>query len=412
MKKALEGIRVIDLSHVLAGPTATMLLADLGAEVIHIEPETGDDSRYFGPHLGDVDINKSAYFISLNRNKKSLVLNLKMKEGKTILKQLIKKSDVLVENHRPDALSKLGFGWKEVHKMNPRLVYASISGFGQDTLPQYANRPAYDAVIQAYSGIMSITGPETGEPCRVGTSIADIIAGYQAAVSILTALIYRQKTNRGQFYDGSMVDGLFSVLENAIVRYTATGEIARPLGSAHPSIAPFQAFKAKDGAWIVVAVGNDRLWQKFCTLLGRKDLINDRRFAANADRSKNRKELVKILQEVLAKKPAAAWIKKMEKEGIPCSFLNRIDDICNDNHIRYRGMIREIHQPLVGKIRIANSPLRLSETPAQIYAPAPLLGEHSKDILTGILGYSPARQEKLRKAGVIKAEHELTGGGK
>ncbi len=402
MKKALEGIRVVDLTHVLAGPTATMFLADLGAEVIHIEPETGDDSRQFGPHIGGNDINKSSYFISLNRNKKSLVLNLKMKEGQTILKQLIKKSDVLVENHRPGALQKLGFGWEEVHKMNTRLIYASISGFGQDTLPQYAGRPAYDAAVQAYSGLMSMTGPEGGEPCRVGTSIGDILSGYQAAVSILAALFYREKTDIGQFYDGSMVDGLFSVLENAIVRYTSTGEIARPLGSAHPSIAPFQAFRAKDDAWIIVAVGNDKLWQKFCRLLNRRDLINDRRFATNIDRAKNKKSLAIIIQKELAQKTAAVWSKKLEKEGIPYSPLNNIKDICEDEHIRYRGMLKEINQPLVGKIKLANSPFRLSATPAQIYAPAPSLGEHSREILDKILGYPPAKIERLKKAGVIK----------
>jgi CoA:oxalate CoA-transferase len=402
MKKALEGIRVVDLTHVLAGPTATMFLADLGAEVIHIEPETGDDSRQFGPHIGDNDINNSAYFISLNRNKKSLVLDLGKKEGKTILKQLIKKSDVLVENYRPGALQKLGFGWAEVHKMNSRLIYASISGFGQDTLPQYAGRPAYDAAIQAYSGLMSITGPEDGEPCRVGTSIGDILSGYQAAVSILAALFYRGKTNVGQYYDGSMVDGLFSVLENAVVRYTCTGEIARPLGSAHPSIAPSQAFRTKDDVWIIVAVGNDKLWQKFCLLLNRRDLIHDRRFATNVDRGKNKKNLAVIIQKELAMKTAAVWSRKMKKEGIPYSPLHNIKDICEDEHIRYRGMLREINQPPVGKIKLANSPFRLSATPAQIYAPAPCLGEHSCEILANILGYPSTKIETLKKAGVIK----------
>jgi CoA:oxalate CoA-transferase len=403
MKKALEGIRVVDLSHVLAGPTATMFLADLGAEVIHIEPEAGDDSRKFGPYIGGNDINKSCYFISLNRNKKSMVLNLKMKESKAILKQLIKKSDVLVENHRPGTMKKLGFGWEEVHKMNPRLIYASISGFGQDTLPRYAQRPAYDVAMQAYSGIMSITGPEGGEPCRVGTSIGDIISGYQATVSILTALFYRQKTNKGQLYDGSMVDGLFSILENAIVRYTSTGEVAQPLGSAHPSIAPFQAFKTKDDAWIIVAIGNDKLWQIFCRLLKRSDLVNDLRFATNVSRAKNKKVLAVILQKELAGKSAAFWSKKLEEEGIPYSPLNSIKDICEDPHILHRGMIKEINQSLVGKMRIANSPFRLSETPAQIYAPAPLLGEHTREVLADILGYKPEKIERLKKAGVINA---------
>ena len=274
MEGALNGIRVVDLSHVLAGPTATMILADLGAEVIHIEPPQGDDAREYGPFAGKVDKDHSGYFISLNRNKKSLVLNLKQEKGKEILWDLIKVSDVIMENYRPGTMKNLGFSWEEIHRVNPKIIYASISGFGHNTLPEYSNRPAYDVVAQAYSGLMSVTGPEQGPPCRVGSSMGDIVAGHQAAIGILAALFYRTITGRGQRYDGSMVDGLFSTLENAVVRYTSQGEIPRALGTAHPSITPFQAFRASDD-WIIIAIGSDKLWAQFCLVLGRIDLIGD-----------------------------------------------------------------------------------------------------------------------------------------
>ena len=271
MSRALEDIRVIDLSHVLAAPTATMFLADLGAEVIHIEPPRGDDAREFGPFVGEPGKNRSGYFISLNRNKKSMVLDLRQEKGKRILRELIKISDVLVENYRPSTMRKLGFGWEEIQRINPRIIYASICGFGHDSLPGYDSRPSYDVVAQGYSGLMSITGPEGGPPCRVGSSVGDIIAGHQAVIGILAALRYRERTGHGQHYDGSLVDGLFAVLENAVIRYTATGEVPEPLGSRHPSIIPFQGFRTKD-SWIIVAIGNDLLWAKFCRLINHPDL--------------------------------------------------------------------------------------------------------------------------------------------
>ena len=256
MTGALNGIRVIDLSHVLAAPTTTMFLADLGAEVIHVEPPHGDDAREYGPFAGEPDKNRSGYFISLNRNKKSMVLNLRHEGGKEILRSLLSVADVVVENYRPTTMEKLGFGWEELQRINPRLIYASISGFGHDAPPDYASRPSYDMVAQAYSGLMSITGPVEGPPCRVGSSMGDLIAGHQAAIGILAALIHRDKTGRGQYYDGSMVDGLFAVLESAIVRYTMTGSVPGPLGGMHPTITPFQSLRTKD-SWIVIAIGND-----------------------------------------------------------------------------------------------------------------------------------------------------------
>jgi len=402
MKKALEGIRVIDLSHVLAAPTATMFLADLGAEVIHLEPPQGDDAREYGPFAGEPGKNRSGYFISLNRNKKSMVLNLKLEKGKEILRELIGVSDVIVENFRPSTMKKMGFGWEEIQRMNPRIIYAAISGFGHDSPPEYAARPSYDMVAQAYSGLMSITGPIGGPPCRVGSSVGDIIAGQQAAIGILAALEYRNKTGRGQFFDGSMVDGLFAVLESAVARYTISGKIPGPLGSAHPSITPFEAFRTKD-SWIILAAGNDVLWTKLCRVMGREDLIRDSRFENNNLRTENRPELSAIITSELVKKSTAEWIGICEKADIPYSPINNIRQICEDPVIRHRNMLATVDQPGVGPVRIASSPIRLSETPGRVESPAPLLGEHSEQILREALGYAPERIESLKAEGVINA---------
>jgi len=400
MEGALDGIRVIDLSHVLAGPTATMILADLGAEVIHVEPPQGDDAREYGPFVGKVDKNHSGYFISLNRNKKSMVLNLRHQKGKGILRELIKVSDVVAENYRPSTMRNLGFDWREIQRMNPKIIYASISGFGHDTLPEYSNRPAYDIVTQAYSGLMSLTGPEQGPPCRVGSSMGDIIAGHQAAIGILAALFYRTITGRGQRYDGSMVDGLFFTLENAVVRYTTEGEIPRALGTAHPSITPFQAFRTRD-SWIIIAIGGDKLWAHFCTVLGRRDLIEDARFRTNPLRTENRETLVSILMEETMKKTAKDWTDVFEGEAIPYSLVNNIKQICEDPYIKFRNMLVEIEQTGIGSMKIAGSPLRLSETPGKVYRGAPSLGEHTEEILASVLKMPRADILHLRKEGVI-----------
>lgn len=402
MKKALKGLRVIDMSHVLAAPTTTMFLADLGAEVIHLEPPRGDDSREYGPFAGEPGKNNSGYFISLNRNKESLVLNLKLEAGREILRELILVSDVLVENFRPTAMQKMGFGWEEVHRLNPRIIYAAISGFGHDSPVEYASRPSYDMVAQAYSGLMSITGPEGGPPCRVGSSVGDIIAGQQAVIGILAALSWREKTGRGQFYDGSMVDGLFAVLESAVARYTMTGQIPGPLGGAHPSITPFQAFRTKD-AWVIVAAGNDQIWEKLCRVLGREELTADPRFATNHLRTENRPALAAILTEELTKGTTAAWMEIFEKEAIPCSRINNLQQICEDPIIAHRNMLVTVDQPGVGPLKIAGSPIRLSETPGRVESPAPRLGEHSEAVLKRVLGYDTARIEALKAAGVINA---------
>lgn len=403
MTGALEGIRITDLSHVLAAPFCTMVLADLGAEVIKVEPPIGDDSREFGPFVKEKEGNnlQSGYFISINRNKKSICVNLKAEEGKEILRKLIKISDVVVENYRPGTMKKLGFSFEEMKKINPRIIYCSICGFGHDALPEYATKPAYDMVAQAYSGLMSITGPEGGPPCRVGTSVGDIVAGHQAVIGILSALWYRQKSGVGQHVDISMVDGLVYILENAIARYFIKGEVPQPLGTAHPTITPFQAFATKD-SWIITPIGNDTLWAGFCNAIGSPELIDNPKFKTNRLRTENKKELIPLLEEKMKTKTTDEWIEIFEKYNLPYSPLNTIDKVVEDPNINYRKMIAEIDQPKVGKMKIIGTPFHLSETPGSVRTHAPLLGEHTDEVLTNLLNYSPEDLKRLRENNVIK----------
>jgi len=394
MPKALAGaladVRIIDLGHVLAAPTAAMILADLGAEVIHLEPPRGDDAREFGPFING----QSGYFISINRNKKSMVIDLKKPAGKEILRDLIKVSDVVLENFRPTTMAKLGFSYEEMQVIKPDIIYAAISGFGHDALPEYAAKPAYDMVAQAFSGLMSITGPENGAPVRVGSSMGDIMAGHQSAIGILSALWYRERTGQGQKVDISMVDGLVYALENAIVRYTASGEVPQPLGTKHPAITPFQALRTKDN-WIVVAIGNDALWQKFCIALAQTALAEDARFATNDLRTQNRAALVELLEGVTTTKTTLEWATILEQSGLPYSPVNTIDQMVDDPIINYRNMVVEIDQPGVGPMKIVGSPFHLSETPGEVTNPAPLLGQHTTEVLSQVLGYSEKKIQQL-----------------
>jgi len=405
MPRSLEGIRVIDLSHVLAAPTTTMILADLGAEVIHVEPPHGDDAREFGPFAGATDKNLSGYFISLNRNKKGIVLNLKHQKAKDILIEMIKKSDVVIENFRPTTMKKMGLHWEDLKKINPKIIYCSICGFGHDSLPEYAERPSYDMVAQAYSGLMSITGPEGGPPCRVGSSVGDIISGMQATIGILAALRYREKTGRGQHVDISMIDSLFSTLENAVVRFTLKGEIPGPLGGIHPSITPFQGYKTKDGSYIIAAIGTDALYVRFCKVIGKPELLEDERFKTNPVRTKNRNALNAILDPIMATKTTEEWEVLFEKEGLPYSPINNLKQICEDPHIAYRKMLVEIDQPRIGKMLIAGSAIKMTETSGEVYAPAPLLGQHTDEVLKSLLGYSDETIAQLKKEGIINSSY-------
>ena len=403
MKKSLDGIRIIDLSHVLAAPFCTMILADLGAEVIKVEPPIGDDSRQFGPFIKEKNSEntQSGYFISINRNKKSTCVNLKSEEGKEILRKMIATADVVVENFRPDTMKKLGFSYEEMKEIKSDIIYCSICGFGHDALPEYATKPAYDMVAQAFSGLMSVTGPSDGEPCRVGTSVGDIVAGHQGAIGILSALWYRNRTGKGQYIDISMVDGLVYILENAIARYTINGEIPNALGTAHPTITPFQAFKTKDD-WIVTPIGNDKLWLNFCKAINQEYLTNLNEFKSNQMRTKNKDELTKIIASVIKNKTTSEWENIFSEYGLPYSAVNTIDKIVENDQINYRKMIVEIDQPKVGKMKIMGTPFKMSETPGMITGPAPLLGEHTGDVLKELLNFDDSQIENLKNLKIIK----------
>ncbi|MCD6182861.1 MAG: CoA transferase [Thermovirga sp.] len=393
--KALEGIRVLDFTRVLAGPFCTMVLADLGAEVVKVErPGVGDDSRAFGPFIGL----ESAYFMSINRNKKSITLNLKDQRAVEIVKKMIPHFDVVVENFRPGVMDRLGLGYESLKELNPRLIYASSSGFGH-TGP-YSQLPAYDLIVQGMGGIMSITGPDEQHPTKVGSSIADIFAGVFCAIGILAALNHREKTGEGQKVDVSMLDCQVAILENAISRYFVTGKIPTPIGNRHPSIAPFATFKTQDG-FINIAIGNDFIWNRFCNLVGRPELAEDSRFISNEARNNNWEELEPILEEIMAKDNTAAWIEKLRSVGVPCGPINNIEQLVNDPQVLEREMIVEVEHPVAGNLKMPGCPIKMSKTPGKIEKPAPLLGGDNEEILTRFAGLSKEELKTLQEEEVI-----------
>ena len=380
--KALEGLRVLDLSRVLAGPYCTMLLGDLGAEIIKIEQTgIGDDSRAYGPFIGK----ESAYFMSLNRGKKSIDLNLKDEADRQIFLDLVKQSDVVIENYRPGTMEKLGFEYEDLKKINPKIIYAAISGFGHSG--PYRTRPAYDMIVQAMGGIMSITGEPGQAPVRVGSSIGDITAGIFGAVGILAAIEARHKTGEGQKVDIGMLDCQVAVLENAIARYLLSGEVPTPLGSRHPSIAPFQAFPTKD-YYVIMSAGNDALWAKLCNVLGTPELIEDPRFKTNNDRNINIDVLCEIINKISVTKTTAEWMEILEAGGLPVGPINTVDKVVHDPQVIARDMIVEVEHPVAGKMKVAGNPIKLSATPGEVKNPAPVLGQHTDEVLKGLLSWS------------------------
>lgn len=395
MKKALENIRVLDFTRVLAGPFCTMMLADLGAEVIKVErPQEGDDARSFGPFVGK----ESAYFMSINRNKKSICLNLKNRDAIQIVKQMIPKVDVVVENFRPGVMDKLGLGYQELRKLNRGLIYATSSGFGS-TGP-YSQLPAYDLILQGMGGIMSITGEDADHPIKVGSSIADIFAGVFCAIGILAALNHREKTGEGQMVDVSMLDCQVAILENAISRYFVSGENPVPIGNRHPSIAPFATLHTASG-FLNIAVGNDSLWEKFCQLIGKPELAKDPRFLDNNSRNTNWDSLKPILEDVLRKETKESWIEKLQAAGVPCGPINTIADVVRDPQVLHRKMIVEVEHPVAGKLKMPGCPIKLSVTPASVEKPSPTLGQHQEEILCGFLGLDRAELERLKNSGAF-----------
>ena len=395
MKKPLKGIKILDFTRVLAGPYCAMMLCDMGAEVIKVErPGIGDDARLFGPFIKG----ESGYYMSLNRGKKSITLNLKHEDGKKIVKRLIKKVDVVLENFRPGTMDKLGFGYKDIKKLNPKIIYASTSGYGQ-TGP-ISRMAGYDIVAQAVGGIMSITGSPHSLPTRVGTSIADILSGMFTAYGIMIALYSRDKTGRGSRIDVAMADSVASVLENAIVRYLATGKSPKPIGSRHPSLAPFDMFRAKNG-YMVIAIGNEKLWHSFCQAIGRKELLKDPRFMNNKKRLRNEKILKSLIERWTRKKTVKELLITFNKLGIPCGPVNSMERMISHPQIVFRNMIQEIKHPIAGKIKMAGIPLKMAGFSDKIPGRSPLLGEHTEEILKKYLRYGPKRIKALKKEGVV-----------
>jgi len=376
MNGPLKDILVLDLTRVLVGPYCTMILSDLGARVIKVEaPEIGDDSRKFGPFIDD----QSAYFMSLNRGKESIALNLKNSEDKKIFEQILKKADVLVENFKPGTLEKWGFGWKDLCKKYPKLIYASASGFGQ-TGP-LRELPAYDMVVQGMGGLMSVTGQPNSEPTRVGTSIGDITAGLFTAIGVNAALYDRKKTGKGTYIDVSMLDCQIAILENAIARYLAKNEIPKPMGSRHPSIAPFEAFKTKD-SYIIIAAGNDRLFEKLCELLAMPEMSKDPKFSDNSSRSKNMDELKNILEKKLVSRSTSEWVKDMEKEKIPCGPIFNIKEAVENPQVDARNMIVKAFHKEIGDFKLAGNPIKMSTyKDEKTRGDIPDLDEHREKIL-------------------------------
>ena len=371
----LNGLLVLDLTRVLVGPYCTMVLSDLGARVIKVEaPEVGDDSRSFGPFIND----QSAYFMSLNRGKESIALNLKNENDKVIFEKILSKADILVENFKPGTLERWGFGYKDISKKYPKLIYASASGFGQ-TGP-FKSLPAYDMVVQGMGGLMSVTGHPNSEPTRVGTSIGDITAGLFTSIAINAALYDRNKTGKGMHIDISMLDCQIAILENAIARYLSKGEIPGPLGSRHPSIAPFEAFKTKD-SYIIIAAGNDKLFENMCKVL-KINIYENEKFKTNGNRSKNIDELKKILELKLKDKSTIDWCRIFQENKIPCGPINNIKDAVESPQIRQRNMIVSAKHNKIGTFKMAGNPIKMSPyKDPEVRGEIPDLDQHRKKIL-------------------------------
>ena len=393
---ALGDIVVLDLSHALAGPFATTMLGDYGAEIIKIEPLDGEIARAWGPPFyGD----EAAYFVNLNRNKKSVALDLKHPDGKAIFLELLAKADVVIENLRVGTVAKLGIAYEQVRERHPRLVYCSISGFGQDG--PYSNRAAFDLVVQAESGMISVTGEPGGRGVRAGVSIADITAGMYAAFGILTALHARQTTGRGQFIDVSMLEGQLGILSGMIGAYVADGVVPRPMGTAYSALLPYQTFQTKTRD-IAIGVGSDKLWRTFCPLLGLGALTSDARFVTNAARSANRPSLIAALQGAFLTKTYEEWEAILLPAGVPMGAVNTIDQIVAHPQVSARGALVESTHPVAGTVKMTGPPVRLSETPGAIRSPAPLLGEHTEQVLRERLALGNEEIARLRRDGVIR----------
>ena len=400
---ALNDIRVVDITRAMAGPYCTMMLGDFGADIIKVErPGSGDESRGWGPPFvgepGDSYPGQSAYFLSANRNKRSLTVNLKSSQGQEIIRDLAKVSDVLIENFRTGVLDAMGLGFDALSAHNPRLVYCSISGYGR-TGP-YKEKPGYDAIIQAEGGMMGITGPVEGPPSRVGVPIIDITAGMFAASAILAALQERGDSGRGQHVDVSLLDTQTALLANVASNYLISGESPKRQGNAHPNIAPYEPFQARDKGFVLGAA-NQRQWIKLCDLLEAPELKEDPRFVNNQQRVEHRQELIKALNAIFAGRDAADWLILLEEAGLPCGPINTVSEVFQHPQVQARGMIQQVDHTSAGEVSLTGFPYKLSRTPPELRLAPPCLGEHNREILMELLEYSESDVDSLQEAGVI-----------
>jgi len=391
----LTGLTILDLSRVLSGPYCTMLLGDMGARVIKVEqPVRGDDTRTWGPPFVGTE---SAYFLGTNRNKESVTLNFKDTQGRAVLERLVERADVLVENFRPGTLERLGLGYDAVRQRNARLVYCSISGFGQ-TGPR-RQEPGYDAVIQAEGGLMSVTGDADGPPFRLGVAIADLVAGLLAAQGIVLALYARERSGRGQHVDISMLDGVVSLLSYHASMYLTTGVVSRRVGNRHATIAPYETFDASDGEFFL-AVGNDEQFVRFCRAAGLQDLPTNPRFATNPARVVNAADLKARLSPVLRQRPRGYWLETLSAAGVPCGAVRDVAEVLSDPQLAARHMIEAVEHVALGPLKVLGVPIKLSDTPGAVRTAPPVLGQHTDAVLRE-LGFDDGEVVEMRKNGVI-----------
>jgi formyl-CoA transferase/CoA:oxalate CoA-transferase len=399
---ALQGVRVLDLTRALAGPFCTLMLGDYGADVIKIElPGAGDDTRQWGPpFIGSENVKESAYFLSINRNKRSLTLNFKEPQAQEVFLKLAQGADVVVENFTPGVTARLGIDFPTVKRVNPKIVYCSISGFGQDG--PYRSLSAYDQIVQGMSGVMSVTGEAGRDPVKVGVAVADIGSGMWAAFAIMAALHHRegQGHGQGQYIDISMLDAQVAWLTYQAGNYFGNGRPPGRLGTAHANLVPYQAFMCQDGKYLNVAVGSERLWERFCQGIGREDLRDRPDYARNTDRSKNRAVLLPLLQEHFLTQPISHWLEALQAVSVPCGPINDLADVFSDPQVLHRQMLLEMPHPTLGSIKQTGLPIKFSLTPGSLHRPPPLLGEHNAEIL-GELGYSQAQIEQMAERAVI-----------
>lgn len=393
----LNGIVVVDLSRVLAGPYCTMMLGDLGADVIKVEePKRGDDTREWGPPFAPGG--ESAYFLAANRNKRSVTANLKTEEGKAIVRRLIARADVLVENFRTGTLEGWGFDYATLQSLRPGLIVCSITGYGQ-TGP-YRERPGYDFIVQAMGGFMSLTGPEAGEPFRAGIAISDLGAGMFAASAILAALFARERTGEGQRIDISLLDTQVALLSYVASNYLISGQLPRRYGNGHPNLVPYESFPASDG-YFAFAAGNDSQWQRFCAQVGKAEWAEDIRFSTNRARVEHRQELIGRLRELFRTRPVQAWMDLCESIGIPSAPINNLQSVFEDPQVAARGMRTEVDHPTAGKVPLVGSPLCIPTSPTRVFRAPPTLGQHTTEVLVEVLGCKPEEVEAWRQAGVV-----------